>query len=149
MTMPSSDLLTRFSAIVGDRYAVSDVTDQQPFVEEPRDRYHGKTALVLRPGSTAEVQQILALANATRTAIVPQGGNTGLVGGQVPDGSGHQIVLSLARLNAIRAVDPIGNTIDVDAGTTLQQVREAADAADRLFPLSLPSEGSCTIGGNI
>jgi FAD/FMN-containing dehydrogenase len=149
MTMPSSDLLAQFSAIVGDRYAVRDRADQQPFVEEPRDRYHGKTAVVLRPGSIVEVQQILALANRTRTAIVPQGGNTGLVGGQVPDGSGHQIVLSLTRLNAIRAVDPIGNTIDVEAGTTLLRVREAADAADRLFPLSLPSEGSCTIGGNI
>jgi FAD/FMN-containing dehydrogenase len=149
MTMPPDDLLAQFSAIVGGRYAIRERSDQQPFVEEPRDRYHGRAALVLRPGSTAEVQQILALANTTRTAIVPQGGNTGLVGGQVPDGSGHQIVLSLARLNAIRAIEPIGNTIDVEAGVTLQRVREAAESANRLFPLSLPSEGSCTIGGNI
>ncbi|MCB8878871.1 FAD-binding oxidoreductase [Acidisoma cellulosilytica] len=145
----NADLLDRFSAIVGARHALRDQADQHAFLEEPRDRYHGKTAIVLRPKSTAEVQQILQLAHDTRTAIVPQGGNTGLVGGQIPDGSGLQVVLSLTRLNAIRAIDPISNTIDVEAGVTLQRVRETAEAADRLFALSLASEGSCTIGGNI
>src|ERR1700709_925795 len=128
MTMPPDDLLAQFSAIVGGRYAVRERSDQQPFVEEPRDRYHGRAALVLRPGSTAEVQQILALANTTRPAIVPQGGNTGLVGGQVPDGSGHQIVLSLARLNAIRAIDPIPGNTCAEAAPTPQPVREARES---------------------
>lgn len=149
MTPPTADLLARFTAIVGDAYAVRDRNDQQAYLVEPRDRYFGAASLVLRPRSVEEVQAILKLANETRTAIVPQGGNTGLVGGQVPDGSGHAIVLSLARMNTIRAIDPSGNTIDVEAGVTLLRVRQAAEAANRLFPLSLASEGSCTIGGNI
>ncbi len=149
MAKPSDDLLARFAAIVGDAYAVRDQNDQQPYLVEPRDRYRGAASMVLRPRSVAEVQAILKLADETRTAVVPQGGNTGLVGGQVPDGSGHAIVLSLARMNTIRAIDPAGNTIDVEAGVTLLRVREAAAAADRLFPLSLASEGTCTIGGNI
>ena len=143
------DLDRRFAALVGDGYAVRDAAEQTPYLVEPRDRYHGTTPLVLRPQSTEEVQKILTLANETRTAIVPQGGNTGLVGGQIPDGSGQQIILSLTRMNAIRAIDPVGNTVDVDAGVTLLRVREAVEAADRLFPMSLASEGSCTIGGNI
>lgn len=149
MTPPTADLLARFTCIVGDAYAVRDRTDQQAYLVEPRDRYFGAASLVLRPRSVEEVQAILKLANETRTAIVPQGGNTGLVGGQVPDGSGHAIVLSLARMNTIRAIDPSGNTIDVEAGVTLLRVRQAAEAENRLFPLSLASEGSCTIGGNI
>jgi FAD/FMN-containing dehydrogenase len=149
MSLPAAQLLTQFSAIVGEGYAVREAADQAPFLVEPRNRYHGATPLVLKPNTVDQVQAILKLANETGTAIVPQGGNTGLVGGQVPDGSGHQIVLSLARLNGIRAIDPAGNTIDVEAGVSLLRVREAAEAVDRLFPLSLASEGSCTIGGNI
>ncbi|CAM5763638.1 D-2-hydroxyacid dehydrogenase [Labrys miyagiensis] len=145
----SSDLLARFAAIVGSRYAISDVDDQQPFLKEWRDRYHGKTPLVLLPGSVEEVSAILELADETGTPIVPQGGNTGLVGGQVPHATGNELLVSLRRLDRIRAVDPDSNTMDVEAGVTLQRVQEAADAAGRFFPLSLPSEGSCTIGGNI
>ena len=149
MTSLASDLAGQFSAIVGEGYAMRDAADQAPYLVEPRDRYRGTTPLVLRPKSTGEVQEILRLANETRTSIVPQGGNTGLVGGQIPDRSGQQIILSLTRMNAIRAIDPVGNTLDVDAGVTLLRAREAAEAADRLFPMSLASEGSCTIGGNI
>src|SRR6201992_1754124 len=140
MRLPATELLNQFSAIVGERYALRDGADTAPFLVEPRNRYHGATPLVLKPRPVEQVQAILKLAHETGTAIVPQGGNTGLVGGQVPDGSGHQIILSLARMNGIRAVDPVGNTIDVEAGVSLLRVREAAEAVDRLFPLSLASE---------
>ncbi|MEP6836423.1 MAG: FAD-binding oxidoreductase, partial [Bradyrhizobium sp.] len=114
---------------------------------EMRDLYHGQTPVVLRPGSVEEVAAIVKLANETRTAIVPQGGNTGLVGGQVPHHG--EVVLSLTRLDKIREVDPVSNTMTVEAGVTLQHAREAAAAADRLYPQLLPSEGTCTIGGNL
>ena len=112
-----------------------------------RDLYHGHTPVVLRPGSVEEVAAILKLANETKTAIVPQGGNTGLVGGQIPHHG--EIVLSLTRLDKIREVDPVSNTMTVEAGVTLQRAREAAADADRLYPQLLPSEGTCTIGGNL
>jgi D-lactate dehydrogenase (cytochrome) len=143
----SPDLLARFAAIVGEKYAVTDAAAQQPYLVEMRDLYHGHTPMVLRPGSVAEVAAILALANETKTAIVPQGGNTGLVGGQIPFHG--EIVLSLTRLDKIREVDPVSNTMTVEAGVTLQRAREAAAAADRLYPQLLPSEGTCTIGGNL
>jgi D-lactate dehydrogenase (cytochrome) len=140
-------LLARFVAIVGDKYAVTDADAQQPYLVEMRDLYRGRTPVVLRPGSVAEVSAILALANETRTAIVPQGGNTGLVGGQIPHRG--EVVLSLNRLDKIREIDALSNTITVEAGCTLQTVREAAAEADRLYPQVLPSEGTCTIGGNL
>ena len=104
---------------------------------------------MLKPGSVDEVSRILRLATETRTPIVPQGGNTGLVGGQMPDGSGREVVLSLSRLNRIREIDPLSNTITAEAGVVLDALHKAADAADRLFPLSLASQGSCQIGGNL
>lgn len=142
-------LLARFAAIVGDRHALRDPQALAPYLVELRDKFFGRTAMVLRPGSVAEVAAILKLANETRTAIVPQGGNTGLVGGQIPDKSGSEIVLSLARLDRVRAVDAAGDTMTVEAGVTLAAARAAAEAADRLFPLSLASEGTCEIGGNL
>jgi FAD/FMN-containing dehydrogenase len=141
------DLLARFTAIVGPKYAVTSPQDQEPYLVEMRDLYHGHTPVVLRPGSVAEVAAILELANETKTAIVPQGGNTGLVGGQIPHHG--EVVLSLTRLDKIREVDPISNTMTVEAGVTLQRAREAAAAAGRLYPQLLPSEGTCTIGGNL
>jgi FAD/FMN-containing dehydrogenase len=141
------DLLARFTAIVGPKYAVTSPQDQEPYLVEMRDLYHGHTPVVLRPGSVAEVAAILELANETKTAIVPQGGNTGLVGGQIPHHG--EVVLSLIRLDKIREVDPISNTMTVEAGVTLQRAREAAAAAGRLYPQLLPSEGTCTIGGNL
>jgi len=104
---------------------------------------------VLRPGSTAEVSQILKLASETDTPIVPQGGNTGLVGGQTPSESGAEILLSLTRLDRIREIDPSSNTMTCEAGVILAKAQEAAEGANRLFPLSLGAEGSCTIGGNL
>jgi FAD/FMN-containing dehydrogenase len=144
---PDAALLARFAAIVGDKYAISDPQAQLPYVTESRDMYRGRTPMVLRPASTAEVAQILNLANETKTAVVPQGGNTGLVGGQISHN--NEIVLSLNRLDRIREVDAISNTITCEAGVTLQHAREAAAAVDRLYPQLLPSEGSCTIGGNL
>lgn len=146
---PDGDLIARFAAIVGPDYALRDDAAIAPFLIEPRNKFHGATPLVLRPGTVEEVAAILRLANETGTAIVPQSGNTGVVGGQVPDGSGSQVVLSLARLNRIREVDAAGDTMTAEAGVILADAHAAADAADRLFPLSLASEGSCRIGGNL
>jgi FAD/FMN-containing dehydrogenase len=143
----SADVLARFAAIVGEKYAITDPQAQLPYLTEMRDLYRGCTPMVLRPGSVAEVSQILALANETRTPIVPQGGNTGLVGGQLPFHG--EILLSLNRLDRIREVDPLSNTITCEAGVPLGRAREAAAAVDRLYPQLLPSEGTCTIGGNL
>lgn len=146
-TTLAPDLLDRFKAIVGERYAITDPQMQEPYLVEMRDRWRGHTALILRPGSVEEVSAILKLANETRTPIVPQGGNTGLVGGQIPHHG--EIVLSLTRLDKIRELDPISSTVTVETGVTLQRLREEAAKADRLYPQLLPSEGTCTIGGNL
>jgi len=140
-------LLARFAAIVGEKYAITDRQAQAPYLVEMRDMFQGRTPMVLRPASVAEVSQILRLADETATPLVPQGGNTGLVGGQIP--FNDEIVLSLTRLNRIREVDSTSNTITCEAGVTLQRAREAAAAVDRLYPQLLPSEGTCTIGGNL
>src|SRR3954452_9720043 len=143
----SPDLMRRFATIVGDRYALTDQADIAPYLTEERQLYQGRTPAVLRPGSVAEVSAILKLANETGTPIVPQGGNTGLVGGHVPHNG--EMVLSLNRMDKIREVDAISNTITAEAGVSLGRVREAAANADRLYPLLLPSEGTCTVGGNL
>jgi D-lactate dehydrogenase (cytochrome) len=144
---PSPELLPRFLAIVGERYAITDPAVLAPHLIEGRGLYHGRTSMMLRPGSVAEVAAILKLADETRTPLVPQGGNTGLVGGQIPfDG---ELILSLTRLDKIREVDPDSNAMICEAGVVLQKAQEAAAAVDRLFPLSLGAEGSCTIGGNL
>ena len=140
-------LLARFAAIVGDKHAITDPQAQAPYLIELRDLFHGHTPVVLRPGTVAEVAQILRLANETGTPLVPQGGNTGLVGGQTPHHG--EVVLSLNRLDRIREVDPVSNTMTCEAGVTLLRAREAAAAVDRLYPQLLPSEGTCTIGGNL
>jgi D-lactate dehydrogenase (cytochrome) len=144
---PAPELLKRFVDIVGQKYAVTERDAQEPYLVEMRDLFHGVTPVVLRPGSVAEVAAILKLANETKTAIVPQGGNTGLVGGQIPHRG--EIILSLNRLDKIREVDAVSNTMTVEAGVTLQRARQAAADADRLYPQLLPSEGTCTIGGNL
>jgi FAD/FMN-containing dehydrogenase len=142
-------VLDRFVEIVGEHHSLRAESDIQPYVNERRGLYPGRSPLVLRPGCVDEVSRILKLATETKTAIVPQGGNTGLVGGGVPDGSGRQVVLSLSRLNRIREVDPLSNTITAEAGVILQTLHDAADKVERMFPLSLASQGSCEIGGNL
>ena len=141
--------IAALGAIVGARNLVSDPQEMAPYLREMRGLFHGRALAIVRPGCTAEVAEVLRWAARTGTRVTPQGGNTGLVGGQIPVAEGRQIILSLQRLDAIRAVDPEGNTMTVEAGVTLLLAREAAQAAGRLFPLSLPSEGSCTIGGNL
>jgi len=141
------DLLARFIAIVGEKYAITDPAAQAPYLVEMRDLFRGHSPMVLRPATVAEVAAILKLANETATPIVPQGGNTGLVGGQIPQHG--EIVLSLNRLDRVREVDPVSNTMTCEAGVTLLRAREAAAEVDRLYPQLLPSEGSCTIGGNL
>ncbi len=143
------NLIGQFSAIVGAKYAVTEALEIEPYVTELRKLFPGRSSLVLLPGSTAEVSAIMRLASQTSTAVVPQGGNTGLVGAGVPDMSGNQIVVSLKRMNKIRQIDTTSNTMIVEAGTILQDIQRAADNADRLFPLSLGSHGTCQIGGNL
>ncbi len=137
----------RLSQIVGAKNAITDPLEQEAYLVEERGLYRGHTPLVLRPGSVAEVAAILRLANETSTPIVPQGGNTGLVGGQVPHNG--EVLLSLKRLDQIREVDATSNTMTCEAGVILAKAQEAAAHVDRLFPLSLGAEGSCTIGGNL
>ncbi|MCC8941627.1 FAD-binding oxidoreductase [Bradyrhizobium sp. Arg68] len=141
------ELIEKFRAIVGAKYAVTDAADIEPYVTEERDLFHGRSPLVLRPGSTAEVAAICKLASEHRIALVPQGGNTGLVGGQTPHNG--EVVVSLRRLDKIRDIDVESNTMTCEAGVVLQIAQQKAAEVDRLFPLSLGAEGSCTIGGNL
>jgi FAD/FMN-containing dehydrogenase len=150
LASPSSQpLLPRLAAIVGVNHVVTDPDIMAPHLREWRGLYSGKAQALLRPGSTAEVAAILRLAHETETPIVPQGGNTGGVGGQIPDQSGKALVLSLARMNRIRDIQPLSSMMTVEAGVILQNLQEEAARADRFFPMSLPSEGSCMIGGNL
>ncbi|XUM19728.1 FAD-binding oxidoreductase [Bradyrhizobium oligotrophicum S58] len=141
------ELIAQFAAIVGERQALTAETDVAPYVTEERNLFHGRSPLVLRPGSTAEVAAICKLASQHRIALVPQGGNTGLVGGQTPHNG--EVVVSLRRMDRIRDVDTASNTMIAEAGVVLQVAQQKAAEVDRLFPLSLGAEGSCTIGGNL
>src|SRR3954465_7283767 len=141
------ELIAKFRAIVGDKYALTDAADIVPYVTEERQLFQGRSPLVLRPGSTAEVSAICKLASEHKIALVPQGGNTGLVGGQTPHNG--EVVVSLRRLDKIREVDTASNTMTCEAGVVLQIAQAKASDVDRLFPLSLGAEGSCTIGGNL
>lgn len=143
----SPELIARFTAIVGDKHALTDPLELEAYITEERNLYRGHSPLVLRPGSTEEVVAICKLANEARVALVPQGGNTGLVGGQTPHNG--EVVISLKRMDKIREVDTSSNTMTVEAGVILQRAQEKAAEVDRLFPLSLGAQGSCTIGGNL
>jgi len=144
-----SSLLQKLAAIVGDANVITRDADMAAYLKEPRDLYHAQALCIVRPATTEEVSSVVALCNETQTIIVPQGGNTGLVGGQVPLHNQSAIVLSLTRLNRLRELDLASNSMTVDAGMVLAQVQTLADEAGRLFPLSLAAEGSCTIGGNL
>src|SRR5580698_6037723 len=140
-------LIARFRAIVGDKYAVTEPAAVAPYVTEERGLFHGHSPLILRPGSTAEVSAICKLATEHKIALVPQGGNTGLVGGQTPHHG--EVVVSTRRLDKIRDIDAASNTMTCESGVVLQVAQQKAAEVDRLFPLSLGAEGSCTIGGNL
>ncbi|WP_375606422.1 MULTISPECIES: FAD-binding oxidoreductase [unclassified Bartonella] len=143
------ELIEGFREIVGAKYAITDQTLIAPYLLEERGLFHGKTPLLLRPSSCAEVSSIMQLASKTHTPIVPQGGNTGLVGGQQPDERGEGVLLSMERLNKIRAINLEGNFVVVEAGVILQDLQKKVDESGRFFPLSLASEGSCQVGGNL
>jgi FAD/FMN-containing dehydrogenase len=146
---PTDETLKRLADVVGEKGVIWPGADQKPYLEEWRGKWHGRAPLVLRPSRTEEVSKLLSIAYETKTAIVPQSGNTGLVGGQIPDPAGHEVLLSLTRMTAIREVDAKDFTLTAEAGATLKSVQDAATANDRYFPLSLASEGSCRIGGNL
>jgi len=147
-----NDLLARLRATVG---AAQVLTHEDPgadlsaWEQDWRKRARGRALAVVRPGSTTEVAAMVRACAEAGVSIVPQGGNTGLVVGSVPDDSGTQVVLSLTRMNRVRALDPANLTITVEAGCVLQAVQDSATQAGFLFPLSLAAEGSCTIGGNL
>ena len=147
-----NDLLARLRAAVGTAQVLTHEdpgADLSAWEQDWRKRAHGRALAVVRPGSTAEVAEVVRACAEAGVSLVPQGGNTGLVVGSVPDDSGTQVVLSLTRMNRVRALDPANLTITVEAGCVLQAVQDSAAQAGFLFPLSLAAEGSCTIGGNL
>ena len=149
MTQLLTQFLPHCRSLLGDAYVLDTDVDMAPFLTDWRGRFTGKAAAVLRPGSVEQVAALVKACARWRVPLVPQGGNTGLVLGSIPDASGTAVVLSLARLNRIRQIDTVNRTMTVDAGCILQQAQEAAAAEGCLFPLSLAAEGSCTIGGNL
>ena len=151
MPTPLQDpaLIARFTDLVAPGQAITASADLEPHLTEQRGLYRGETPLLLRPGSTQEVSAILKLAHETGTPVVPQGGNTGLTGAQVPRAGKGELLVSLSRMNTVRAIDPQGQTMTVDAGTVLKTIQDEAAKHGLLFPLSLGSEGSCQIGGNL
>jgi len=153
-----TQLIAGLRALVGEAGLITDPQELGPYATDWRKRYFGSALAVVKPASTQEVAAVMRLCAETRTAVVPQGGNTSLCGGATPlteenasrfVPGGVQIVLNLSRMNRVRAVDPVNNTITVEAGCVLANLQQAAAAADRLFPLSLAAEGSCEIGGNL
>jgi FAD/FMN-containing dehydrogenase len=144
----SAQLLDNLRAAVGAAQVLSE-GDLSAYELDWRKRWRGKALAVVRPGSTDEVARVVRACAAAGTSIVAQGGNTGLVGGGVPDGSGRQVVLSLNRMSHVRAIDNANATITLEAGCVLKAAQEAAAQQGLLFPLSLAAEGSCTIGGNL
>ncbi|RCL02800.1 MAG: FAD/FMN-containing dehydrogenase [Candidatus Tokpelaia sp. JSC188] len=143
------ELISRFSTLVGKENAITDKRMLKTYLIEPRGLYNGATPLVLRPANTAEVSAIMKLASETKTPVVPQGGNTGLVGAQQPDQSGTQLVMSFSRMNQIRSIDSLGKIALVEAGVVLKTLREKALDLECFFPLSLASEGTAQIGGTL
>jgi FAD/FMN-containing dehydrogenase len=141
--------LAELAAIVGDSACVTDAEALEPHVTEWRDILHGRAVAMALPGSTAQVAEVVKLCARAGVAVVPQGGNTGLCGGAIPDDSGQQLILSLARLNRIRSIDAEDFSVVAEAGCILATVQEAARQVGRYFPLSLSAEGSCQIGGNL
>lgn len=146
---PPADALERFRRIVGPKGWTTDPTDMAPHLTDWRGAYNGQAAMVLRPRTSDEVRRIVKTANEFGISLVPQGGNTSLVGGSVPGASGNEIIVSLTRMRTIRSIDPLNFTITVDAGLTLAEIQEEAAKANRLFPLSLGAEGTAEIGGAI
>ncbi|MGB5336515.1 MAG: FAD-binding oxidoreductase [Woeseiaceae bacterium] len=142
-------LAERLKQIVGPGGWKSEAADLEPHLVDWRGAYTGKTPILIAPRNTEEVSQVVRACAAAGTAIVPQGGNTSLCGGSIPDETGQQVLLSLSRMNRIISVDPFNFSMQVEAGCVLANIQEAAIAVDRIFPLSLGAEGTCQIGGNL
>ena len=149
MNPAAPGLLAGLRAILGAEGVLTDAADCAPYLADHRRLHQGRALAVLLPRSPGQVSQVLTLCNARRVGVVPHGGNTGYCGGATPDESGRQVVLSLRRLNRLRSVDAANYSLTAEAGCVLAQVQRAADEAGRFFPLSLGSEGSCQIGGNL
>ena len=149
MTVSAPEQLARLREILGADAVLTAAADCAPFLVDHRHLYHGRALAVVLPRTVAEVSRLLAWCNLARVGVVPHGGNTGYCGGATPDESGRQLVLSLRRLNRIRSLDAADYSVTAEAGCVLAQVQQAAAAAERFFPLSLGSEGSCQIGGNL
>ena len=147
--MQSEKLVEQLAALVGRDNVFTSSGAMAPYLEDWRGRYRGLAACVVRPANTAEVSAVVRACAEAGVPMVPQGGNTGLCGAATPDSSGLAVVVNLSRMNRIRAIDPANNTITAEAGCVLAIVQEAAEQADRLFPLSLASQGSCQLGGNL
>src|ERR1700761_1781973 len=145
--LPATPLLDAIRAIVGDRGLLTETSDTAPYSEDWRHLYQGRTSAVIRPGTTAELAAVVRLCAETATPIVPQGGNTSMVGGAVPNEDGSELILSTARLNRIRDLDPLDMTLTVEAGVTLKAAQLAAAERGCLLPLSISSEGAAQIGG--
>jgi FAD/FMN-containing dehydrogenase len=145
----SRDLIALLHTVVGDVGLVTDSADMAPYLSDWRGNYTGCARCVVRPANTAQVAQVVTLCRDLRIPIVPQGGNTGLVGGSVPDDRGEAVVVSLKRMNRILGVDTANNTLTAESGCVLATIQQTAMQHQRLFPLSLAAEGSCTIGGNL
>jgi FAD/FMN-containing dehydrogenase len=142
-------LIEQFSAVLGKQYVLIADEDKAPYLTDWRKRFTGKALAVLLPKTSEEVSTIVKLCASNHIAIIPQGGNTGLCGGATPDNCSKQVILNLKRMNQIREIDVVNQTITLEAGCILQAVQENAAAKSYLFPLSLGAEGSCMIGGNL
>lgn len=145
--MTAAALVSAFRARLGENHVLTDESGMAPYLTDWRGRYQGKALAVLRPDTVENLAAVVSRCYAEGVAMVPQGGNTGLCGGATPDGSGRGVVISLARMNRVREVDVANGHLTAEAGCTLAAVQEAAAERDRLFPLSLASEGSCQMGG--
>ena len=144
-----SEVLERIKVAVGPKGYTTDPEEIAPLCQSWRDNWHGWVPMVVKPGNVDEVAAVIAICAETGTPIVPQGGNTGLTGGSQPHNTGTEIIVSTSRMNKVRAVDTVNNTMTVEAGCILADLQHHASDADRLFPLSLAAEGSCQIGGNL
>ena len=147
--MPQDEFLERLRAVVGEQHLLTHREQTEPYFTDWRRQYRGSAECVVRPASTAEVARLVGLCARQGVAVVPQGGNTSLCGGSVPTGARREVLLSLARMNRIRELDALNDTVTAEAGCVLAAVQQAAERAGRLFPLSLAAEGSCMIGGNL
>ena len=144
-----NEAFARIRAAVGERGWTADPAEMAPRLQDERGLYRGNAAMLVRPATTAETAAVVEICNEAGIPVVPQGGNTGLVGGSVPDADFAGIVLAMERMNKLRAVDPVNNTITAEAGCILAEIQRVAAEHNRLFPLSLGAEGTCQIGGNL